>query len=69
MYTSLRTIAALAIAGLVIAGAGTASAATVYVKVKPNLSMRAQAPKIVLPKICKNSISRNYMGYTAKKCR
>jgi hypothetical protein len=69
MFTSLKTIAALAIAGLVIAGAGTASAATVYVKVKPKLSMKAQTPNITLPKICKNSISRTYMGYTAKKCR
>ena len=68
MYSRFKTFAALALAGFVLAGAGTASAATVIVKVKPRLSSTAQAPKIVVPKICKNSISRSFGGFTAKKC-
>ena len=48
--------------------AGTAAAAGPYVKYQPRPSVTAQVPKIVKPNICKNSISRSFGGYTAKKC-
>lgn len=68
MSASLKTFAALALVGIVLANAGTVSAAGPYVKYQPRPSVTAQVPKIVKPNICKNSISRSFGGYTAKKC-
>ena len=68
MYSSFKTFAALALAGIVLAHAGTASAARGYHRYQEQPSVKAQVPKIVKPQICKNSISRSFGGYTAKKC-
>ncbi len=68
MRSPLKTLAVLALAGIALAQAGSASALTVVNRYKGPSSITAQAPKIVLPKICKNSISRSFDGYTAKKC-
>ena len=73
MTSTIKAFAALAIAGIVLAGAGTASAASVYVKYQPRVTYQGQAPKIVKPTICKNELSRTITGpngvsYTAKKC-
>ena len=66
MYSTFKTFAALAIAGIALAHAGSASAAS-FNRI-PDISFRAATPKIVKPNICKNSISRSFGGYTAKKC-
>jgi hypothetical protein len=71
--SKLSTLIACAIAAIVVASAGAASARTTLVNVKPTLTTKIAAPKISVPKICKNSISRTFtvngISYTAKKCR
>ena len=74
MHGSFKILATIAFVAGAIGGATTASAAVVHVKLPPQLSIKAAAPKIALPKICKNEISRTFVGpdgisYTAKKCR
>lgn len=68
---SKLTLIACAVMAIVVASTGSASA--VLIKTKPNLPAKIAAPKIALPKICKNSISKtivvNGISYTAKKCR
>ncbi len=71
--TKLSTLTAFAIAAIFVATAGAASAAPILVKAQPKLSTQVTLPKISLPKICKNEITRtvkvNGISYTAKKCR
>ncbi|MGH7003662.1 MAG: hypothetical protein ACREIP_06915 [Alphaproteobacteria bacterium] len=68
MYANFKTFAAVAVAGIALAQAGTASAARGYHRYQEPISVKASPPKIVIPKICKNSISQSFGGYTAKKC-
>jgi len=67
-----KAIMALAAAAVVFATAGAAVARTTQVITAPKLSTQIVTPKIAVPKICKNEISRtltvNGIRYTAKKC-
>ena len=70
--SKFNTLTACAIAAIFVATSGVASARTTLVKAQPTLSAKIAAPKISVPKICKNEISRtltvNGISYTAKKC-
>lgn len=66
-------IAALAAAAVLLAAVGSATARTTLVTTLPKISAKIATPKISVPKICKNEISRTFVGpngisYTAKKC-
>ena len=68
MYATFKSLAALAFASIVMAGAGTASATA-----QPRASYQGHTLKIVKPFFCKNHISNTVTGpngvsYTAKKC-
>jgi hypothetical protein len=74
MYVAFRTMVAAAAAGLVLAAATAAWAATPQANAPPRLPHKVQLPKIAKPKICKSYITRTFVGpngvsYTAKKCR
>jgi hypothetical protein len=70
MFPTAKAFALLAaaLAGLALAQAGTASALVVAKRYHGPTSIETTPRKIEIPKICKNSISRSFEGYTAKKC-
>jgi hypothetical protein len=69
MYPNFRTLAVLALAaGIALAQSGPVSAANFAQRYQGPTSIPAPAAKNAIPKICKNSISRSFEGYTAKKC-